>query len=607
MVARPLHIQSKPGIKRDGTVFEGDFYVDGQWVRFQRGLPRKMWGYRHVTNGFSGLSRGMYTYPLNGLLYTTSGSSGLLQSMTIDSSGIGSAVFDRTPSALVASPNNMWSLDAIFDTATAGTALIAHAATNLNDIASAANFQIYGGDISVNTALAPLGGSSPSVSGGIMALAPYLVAYGNNGFVAWSAPGDPTNWTTGSGGGAAYVTAQKIVAGIVTRGGSTNSPSALLFSLDSVIRMSFIGSTGAGVNPTFSFDTLSDMSSILSSQSVIEYDGIYYWVGLDRFLSYNGVVREVPNNLNLNFFFDNLNYAQRQKVFATKVPRFGEIWWCYPSGDSTECDRAVIYNVREQTWYDTILPNGGRSNGQFARVFQYPLMMGVTTDKAVSTLGTLVGGSTYTNGTYYNVATINTSSINGSGATFNVTVSGNAVTSVTLVSGGTGYSVGDVLTVSSALIGGTGTGFTINVASLTGYSLWQHEYGVDELNGSTVNPIESYFETGDISVAAAEQSLNKSLRITLIEPDFVQSGPMTVSIAGRANARAAEITSEEMMYPDVQSITSPPEQVVFFKTIRREMRFKFRSNVVGGDYQMGLCLAHVENADGTLLGAVASS
>jgi hypothetical protein len=370
--------------------------------------------------------------------------------------------------------------------------------------------------------------------------------------------------------------------------------------------MSFIGSTGAGSNPTFSFDTISDMSSILSSQSVIEYDGIYYWVGLDRFLSYNGVVREVPNNLNLNYFFDNLNYSQRQKVFATKVPRFGEIWWCYPSGTSTECDRAVIYNVREQTWYDTVLPNGGRSNGQFARVFQYPLMMGVTTDKAVATLGAPVGGSSYTNGTYYNVSTINTSNINGSGATLNVTVSGNSVTSVTLVSGGTGYAIDDVLTVSSALIGGTGTGFTVNVTSLTGYSLWQHEYGVDELNGSFVNPIDSYFETSDISVAAAEQSQNRSLRITLIEPDFVQSGPMTVSVAGRSNARSAEITSDEMMFPDVPSITSPPEQVVFFKTIRREMRFKFRSNVVGGDYQMGLSLAHVEPADGTLLGAVQS-
>jgi hypothetical protein len=603
MAPRPLHIQSKPGIKRDGTVFEGDFYIDGQWVRFQRGLPRKMWGYRHVTNGLSGLSRGMYTYPSNGLLYTFSGSANLLQGLTIDNEGIASTVYDRTPSGITASNANMWSLDAIFDTATSATALIAHVAPNLADISSTANYPIYGGDVTSTSALVALGGSSPSVSGGILSLAPYLVAYGNNGGVYWSAPGDPTNWTTMSGGGFAYVTAQKIVAAMSIRSGAANSPAALLWSLDSVILMSYVGGSGTNA-PIFSFSTLSDMSSILSSQSVIEYDGVYYWAGIDRFLSYNGVVREVPNNMNLNYFYDNLNYAQRQKVFVTKAPRWGEIWWCFPFGDATECTHAVIYNVREQTWYDTVLPNAGRSNGQFARVFQYPLMVGTTTDNSISTLYTLAGGSSYTNGTYYGVPLIDTTSITGSGATANITVSGNAVTNVTLVNGGAGYAIDDVLTASVNDIGGTGSGFSIKVQSLTGYSLWQHEYGVDELNGSTVNPIESYFETSDIAVAAAEQSQNKSLRVTLIEPDFVQSGPMTVAVAGRANARSAEVTSEEMMFPDTGSITIPAEQVVFFKEIRREMRFKFRSNVVGGDYQMGLCLAHVEPADGTLLGAV---
>ena len=39
-------LKSNAGIKRDGTKFEGDFYVDGQWVRWQRALPRKMGGYR---------------------------------------------------------------------------------------------------------------------------------------------------------------------------------------------------------------------------------------------------------------------------------------------------------------------------------------------------------------------------------------------------------------------------------------------------------------------------------------------------------------------------------------------------------------------------------
>ena len=37
---------SEPGIKRDGTKFEGNNYVDGQWVRWQRGLPRKIAGYK---------------------------------------------------------------------------------------------------------------------------------------------------------------------------------------------------------------------------------------------------------------------------------------------------------------------------------------------------------------------------------------------------------------------------------------------------------------------------------------------------------------------------------------------------------------------------------
>lgn len=598
MAPRPVHIMSKPGIKRDGTVFEGDFYVDGQWCRFQRGLPRKMWGYRQIINNLGGASRGMYTYPYNGLIYTFSGSSNLMEMVTVDSQGIGSTPYDRTPSGFTGNTGNVWCLDALFDTAVAQTNIFAHVAPNLYDISSSTNGTIYTGTITGTGALITLP-NAPSVSGGILALHPYLVAYGNNGLVAWSAPGDPTNWTAAPGGpGEAFVTAQKIVAAISTRGGAGNSPSALLWSLDSLIRMSYIGG-----DPVFSFDTLSDESSILSAQSIIEYDGVYYWCGTDRFLSYNGVVREVPNNLNLNFFFDNLNYAQRQKVFATKVPRWGEIWWCFPFGDATECTHAVIYNVRENTWYDTELPNFGRSNGQFARVFQYPLMIGSTTINSIRTLGTIVGGSGYVNGTYYNVPSINNSNYAGAGATFNVTVAGTIVTGVTLVQGGKGYNIDDVITVNNSYLGGSGSGFTVRVGTLCGYTLWQHEYGVDEVSGSDINPIASYFETSDISLIAAEQSENRSLRVALIEPDFVQSGPMSITVTGRANARSKEVVSESMTFPDEPTI--PQEQVVFFKEIRREMRFVFLSNVLGGDYQMGMCLAHIEPADGTLLGAIA--
>jgi len=87
---------------------------------------------------------------------------------------------------------------------------------------------------------------------------------------------------------------------------------------------------------------------------------------------------------------------------------------------------------------------------------------------AVATLGSITGGSGYTNGSYGPVAM---SAV--SGATFvtyptvNVTVSGGAVTAVTLVTNGVGASstAATVLTVAAALIGGTGSGFSIPVAT----------------------------------------------------------------------------------------------------------------------------------------------
>jgi hypothetical protein len=597
MAPRPVKIASVSGIKRDGTQFEGDYYIDGQWCRFQRKLPRKMGGYRQLTNNISGLARGVFSYTSDNSVYMHIGSSNLLERLTVSvQSGVASAITDRTPASFAASDDNLWQMDSIFDTATVTSALVAHAGPNLNDISNSLATPIYAGAMTATTPLVALGGTSPSVSGGVVALHPYLVAYGSNGYVAWSSPDDITDWTQANGGGEAYVTAQKIVYGAAARGGATNSPSAILWSLDSVLRMSYTGV----VDVVFSFDTISDESSILSAQGVIEYDGIFFWAGVDRFLMYNGVVREVPNELNLNWFFDNLNFEQRQKVFAMKIPRWGEIWWCFPFGDATECTHAVIFNVREQTWYDTILPNFGRSSGQYPRVYQYPLMTGNVSINSVLDYESLVPGSLYTNGIYYSVPLVNTSNIAGSGATANITVAGGIVTDVVIVQGGEGYLVGDILNVSASALGGGGSGFRITVSALSGYSLWRHEDGVDEVSGQVINPIVSYFETSDISLNAAAEGQNKSLRITMIEPDFVQSGEMTVQVTGRANARAPNVVGTAMMYPDQATI--PQEQVVFLKDLRREMRFKFTSNTVGGNYQMGQCIAHIEPADGTVLG-----
>ena len=130
--------------------------------------------------------------------------------------------------------------------------------------------------------------------------------------------------------------------------------------------------------------------------------------------------------------------------------------------------------------------------------------------------------------------------------------------------------------------------------------VWQHEYGTNEINGSQIRPIRSWFETADMSLVASEQPQNMAIRVEFIEPDFVQSGNMSVYITGRANARSGEVTSSpQTIYA---TLTDRQQQLVYFREIRRELRFRFESNTLGGNYQMGQIIAHIEPATGTVLG-----
>jgi hypothetical protein len=130
----------------------------------------------------------------------------------------------------------------------------------------------------------------------------------------------------------------------------------------------------------------------------------------------------------------------------------------------------------------------------------------------------------------------------------------------------------------------------------TRYNIWRHEFGLNEVDGSFIRPVQSYFETGDISLLVSEDPKSRAIRCSMIEPDFVQSGDMTVQITGRINARAPEVGGPVHTFPAVPS--TPEEQQVFFKEQRREMRFRFESNTVDGDYQLGQTIAHIEVADG---------
>jgi hypothetical protein len=86
-------------------------------------------------------------------------------------------------------------------------------------------------------------------------------------------------------------------------------------------------------------------------------------------------------------------------------------------------------------------------------------------DSSIVTGTLTAGGSAYTNGTYLSVPLTGGT---GTNAVASITVAGGAVTTVTIrITGGNGYSVGDVLSAAAANIGGTGSGFTWTVSTIS--------------------------------------------------------------------------------------------------------------------------------------------
>lgn len=669
--------------------------------------------------------------PSDGINRTFSGYSDGVQVLTIDNNGLGAGAVDFTLSNFTASDLNLWQFDGFYNSTGGVGTLVAHPGQNLENIDSTANtpvlygsltgstmsklgvFSVAGctkssgassftlpasdiriaagqtvsGDgIAANTVVTSVSSTtvniSPvttnantatitfdnniAVSGGCVSLHPYLFIYGNEGLIKNCSANDLNDWVSADANETNAATT-KIVQGLPVRGGS-NSPSGLFWSLDSLIRVSFVGGVGTPAQ-YWRYDIITSQSSILSSQSAIEYGGVYYWCGVDCFLMYNGVVKEIPNSFNMNYFFDNLNYAQRQKVWVTKVPRWGEIWWYYPRGDSEECNDAIIYNVREQCWYDAGTAVGARrSAGFYSQVFHYPVasswetsesdlvdtlslttvsgstlinsstyypqlyttlavsgtniasgsILNQITTSGLATKGAITGGTLYTNGSYTNVALTGGG---GYGALATITVSGGSVTAVTITFPGYGYLVGSTLSAAASSIGGTGSGFSTPVATIWGMTLtlsiaatgsgtqdiafstqagliglWQHEIGVDAVEGQNLLAIESFFETNDLGLVSGGPSQsamvgdNVWIRLERVEPDFIQEGDMSCIVTGRPFAQNEDTSSEPYVF-------SPDTGKIDMREQRREMRLRFISNTQGGDYQAGKILLNADIGD----------
>lgn len=648
-MADPLFVmKSQPGVRRDGTELDSPFYADAVWVRFQRGKPRKMGGYAQLSGQLNAPIRSVFVDSRNGQTYAHYFGKWGIQQQKI-SGGAATNLLDRTPVGFVANDMFTWSHDTMYSsTGGAYAAMIAAATPDLLDITSDTAGSVYSGEVAGSTPLTVVSdGVGPiAVSGGVCVLQPFLVVYGSNGLIRSSNANDfsaATGWTTGTGYAiSANPAGTKIVHGAPIRGGG-QSPAGLFWSLDSVIRMSFIGGT-----PVFSYDTLSNPTSILGKKTIVEHDGKFFWIGADRFLMYNGIVQELPNQMNCNYFFDNLNYAQRNKVWGTKVGRFGEIWWFYPRGSDTECGNAIIFNYLEGTWYDAVCT---RSAGHTVQTYQKPVWVG---DEDTQTTTALPIGVTLATSINSGAADVNLTFLSTTGVAIGQKVSGHAFIPSTAVVGGVTPTVatmapattgvvpaGTAVTYSSMttaftpgmpVTGGTSgatgtavrvtptalsvvniTGTFVNGEVITGNSgatariiaapysqdltsVYRHETGYDKVVGQSETSIRASFTTSNFGMAVAgpledvPQTINNMTRITKLEPDFNQVGDLSIEVLGKSYAAQVYETKGTYPVPKGTPYISPRCQ-------DRILQLRVTSDTLGGFFELGETLVLLEPGD----------
>lgn len=378
-----------PGITRDQTPFQSKTYVDGSGTRFYNNQPRKIGGYLACSFGNPEIVRGMFgaitgqeigfETGVNAVnLYAGRESS--LSYFLLNNDGQSGTTIDVTPTDFVASPFNMWLFDQ-YSLRTNETnlnvvryilALVTPANT---DIGTEQPGALY---VGLNGETAPFVNINSfnieetlnvDLNGFVCVANPYIFVGGQQGILIWNdvnAASSINDLFTFPTSNFLFASDTRLVVGKAVRGG--NAIAILVWSLTGLYRITESG------NPDLAFtrEILSEEISIVSQNCVVEVSQIssYFWIGQDCFFQYNGVVSELLNPYNKQWFFSNINKNSKEKCWSYVNSSYNEVWFFAPFGEATECTNAVVHNYLGKFWYDTI---SARSCGISSGFLSYPI------------------------------------------------------------------------------------------------------------------------------------------------------------------------------------------------------------------------------------------
>jgi len=151
-----------------------------------------------------------------------------------------------------------------------------------------------------------------------------------------------TDWETRSDNTAGELrlgSGSEIVTALETR------QQILVFTDTTLYSMQFLG-------PPFTFgvNSLSENITVAGPNAAIAVDDNVFWMGRAEFYVYSGSVQRLPCMVR-DFVFSDINEEQLDKINAALNTEHSEIWWYYPSENSSEVNRYVVYNYLEKVWY----------------------------------------------------------------------------------------------------------------------------------------------------------------------------------------------------------------------------------------------------------------
>ena len=120
----------------------------------------------------------------------------------------------------------------------------------------------------------------------------------------------------------------------------------------------------------YGFERVGSACGIISKKAAAVVPAGCIWMGGQNFYIYNGgAVQELPSEVD-DYIFRNINESQKSKICAVPNRKYNEIWWFYPSSNSTENDSYVVYNYLENFWYTGYM---GRTTGVDVGIFRNPI------------------------------------------------------------------------------------------------------------------------------------------------------------------------------------------------------------------------------------------